>query len=105
MKELKEIIIDDNIFFINGIKGFIKDYEKEIEDIYLKENVKKIYESKKDTIKYIRDKRKEYKGKILFIENSHAIFFFKFCFLQRFLHIRFHHLQQLLLKLSYLKYF
>lgn len=70
MKELKEIIIDDNIFFINGIKGFIKDYEKEIEDIYLKENVKKIYESKKDTIKYIRDKRKEYKGKILFIENS-----------------------------------
>lgn len=70
MKELEEIIIDDNIFFINGIKGFIKDYEKEIEDIYLKENVKKIYESKKDTIKYIRDKRKEYKGKILFIENS-----------------------------------
>lgn len=70
MKEVEEIIIDDNIFFINGIKGFIKDYEKEIEDIYLKENVKKIYESKKDTIKYIRDKRKEYKGKILFIENS-----------------------------------
>lgn len=72
MQGLEEIIIDDNIFWVNGIKGFIKDYEKETEKIFLKEkiNFEKVYDSKKATIKYIRDKRKAYKEQILFIENS-----------------------------------
>lgn len=38
MQGLEEIIIDDNIFWVNGIKGFIKDYEKETEKIFLKKN-------------------------------------------------------------------
>lgn len=72
MKKLEELILDDNTFLINGIKGFIKDYEKNNENKYLKESIyaKKIYESKKDTIRFIKDKRKEYKAKILFIENN-----------------------------------
>ncbi len=72
MQDLEKIIIDDNIFFVNGIKGFIKDYEKETDKIYLKENInfEKVYQSKKDTIKYIRNKRKKYKEKILSIENN-----------------------------------
>ena len=72
MYELEELFINDNKFLINGIKGFAKDYEEDIENINLKENnnVKKIYESKRDTIRYIVAKRNEYKVKILSIENS-----------------------------------
>lgn len=72
MQGLEEIINDDNIFWVNGIKGFIKDYEKGTEKIFLKEkiNFEKEYDSKKATIKYIRDKRNSYKEKILSIENN-----------------------------------
>ncbi|MDU5106327.1 hypothetical protein [Clostridium sp.] len=72
MKKLEELILDDNTFLINGIKGFIKDHEKFNENKYLKESIyaKKIYESKKDTIRFIKAKRKEYKAKILLIENN-----------------------------------
>jgi len=70
--ELEELFINDNKFLINGIKGFAKDYKKDIENINLNENnsIKKIYASKKDTIRYIIAKRKEYKVKISSIENS-----------------------------------
>lgn len=73
MKELEEkIIIDDNLFFLNGIKRFIEDYEKDSMNIYLKESVyiKKIYESKRNTIRFIKSKRKEYEEKILSIEKN-----------------------------------
>ena len=72
MYELEELFINDNKFLINGIKGFAKDYKKDIENINLNENnsIKKIYASKKDTIRYIIAKRKEYKVKISSIENS-----------------------------------
>lgn len=73
VKELEEkIIIDDNLFFLNGIKRFIEDYEKDSMNIYLKESVyiKKIYESKRNTIRFIKSKRKEYEEKILSIEKN-----------------------------------
>lgn len=68
----EEIIIDDNLFFIKGSKRFIEDYEKDIIDISLKEGIyiKRNYESKRNTIKFIKLKRKEYNEKILSIENN-----------------------------------
>ena len=46
---LEEIIMDDNLFLIKGIKEFIKDYEKDNKKIYLNENmhIKKLYEDKR----------------------------------------------------------
>ena len=76
MKELEEkIIIDDNLFFLNGVKRFIEDYEKDSMNIYLKESVyiKKIYESKRNTIRFIKSKREEYEEKILSIEKNITI--------------------------------
>ena len=69
---LEEIIMDDNLFLIKGIKEFIKDYEKDNKKIYLNENmhIKKLYEDKRNTIKFIRVKRKEYKEKISSMENN-----------------------------------
>ena len=69
---LEEIIMDDNLFLIKGIKEFIKDYEKDNKKIYLNENmhIKKLYEDKRNTIKFIRLKRKEYKEKISSMENN-----------------------------------
>lgn len=67
-----KIIIDENLFLINGVRRFIEDYEKNSIDIYLKESVyiKRIYESKRNTIKFIKSKRKEYEENILSIENN-----------------------------------
>jgi len=76
VKELEEkIIIDDNLFFLNGVKRFIEDYEKDSMNIYLKESVyiKKIYESKRNTIRFIKSKREEYEEKILSIEKNITI--------------------------------
>ncbi|MCF0148862.1 MAG: hypothetical protein HUJ77_10765 [Clostridium sp.] len=72
MKRLDELILDDNTFLVNGIKGFIKDHERDNENKNIKEIIytKKVYESKKDTIRFIKAKRKEYKAKILLIENN-----------------------------------
>ena len=72
MQGLEEIIMDDNLFLIKGIKEFIKDYEKDNKKIYLNENmhIKKLYEDKRNTIKFIRLKRKEYKEKISSMENN-----------------------------------
>lgn len=72
MQGLEEIIMDDNLFLIKGIKEFIKDYEKDNKKIYLNENmhIKKLYEDKRNTIKFIRVKRKEYKEKISSMENN-----------------------------------
>ena len=73
VRELEEkIIMDDNLFFINGVRRFIEDHEKENKDIYLKEiiYINKIYESKRKTIRFIKVKRKEYKEKMLSIENN-----------------------------------
>ena len=69
---LEEIIMDDNLFLVKGIKEFIKDYEKDNKKIYLNENmhIKKLYEDKRNTIKFIRLKRKEYKEKISSMENN-----------------------------------
>ena len=69
---LEEIIMDDNLFLVKGIKEFIKDYEKDNKKIYLNENmhIKKLYEDKRNTIKFIRVKRKEYKEKISSMENN-----------------------------------
>jgi hypothetical protein len=68
----KKTYINDEIFLINGIKAFINDYEKKSSDIGIKESLytKRYYESKLDTIRYIRSKQKEYKEKIISIENS-----------------------------------
>ncbi len=76
MKKSEELILDDNTFLINGIKAFIKDYEKEKENKDLTENnyTRKIYELKKDTIRFIKAKRKEYKAKILLVENNINVF-------------------------------
>ena len=69
---LEEIIMDDNLFLVKGIKEFIKDYEKDNKKIYLNENmyIKKLYVDKRNTIKFIRVKRKEYKEKISSMENN-----------------------------------
>lgn len=73
MRELEEkIIMDDNLFFINGVRRFIEDYEKGNKAIYLKEiiYINKIYESKRKTIRFIKAKRKDYKEKMLSLENN-----------------------------------
>ncbi|MDV4152438.1 hypothetical protein R0131_16550 [Clostridium sp. AL.422] len=73
MQKLGEIIsLDDNLFVINGIKKFIEDYEEDKIEFSLREsvNIKRKYESKKKTIRFIKEKRKEYKEKILVIESN-----------------------------------
>ena len=73
VRELEEkIIMDDNLFFINGVRRFIEDYEKGNKAIYLKEiiYINKIYESKRKTIRFIKAKRKDYKEKMLSLENN-----------------------------------
>jgi len=69
---LEELIIDDSLFFINGVKKYIKDYENNKRDKYLKESIHimKVYDAKRQTIRFINLKRKEYKEKVLSVENN-----------------------------------
>lgn len=75
MEELEKILIHYNMFFINGIKSFIKEYEKDNRRYNLKESlyIKNLYECQKNTSRFIRFKRKEYKEKISLIENNICI--------------------------------
>lgn len=71
--ELEEkTYINDEIFLINGIEAFIKDYENKIDDMSIKEYlyIKRYYKLKLDTIRYIKSKRTEFKEKIVLIENN-----------------------------------
>ncbi|MGG7212235.1 hypothetical protein ACQPUY_01310 [Clostridium nigeriense] len=73
VQELEEkTYINDEMFLTNGIKAFIKDYEINIRDVSIKEilYIKRYYEAKLYTIRYIKSKRSEFKEKINFIENN-----------------------------------
>lgn len=73
VQELEEkTYINDEMFLTNGIKAFIKDYEINIRDVSIKESlyIKRYYEAKLYTIRYIKSKRSEFKEKINFIENN-----------------------------------
>ncbi|MGG7144591.1 hypothetical protein ACQPVP_14200 [Clostridium nigeriense] len=68
----KKTYINDEMFLTNGIKAFIKDYERNISDISINESlyIKRYYESKLYTLRYIKSKRSEFKEKINFIEKN-----------------------------------
>jgi len=73
VQELEEkACINDEMFLTNGIKAFIKDYEINIRDVSIKESlyIKRYYEAKLYTIRYIKSKRSEFKEKINFIKNN-----------------------------------
>ena len=64
--------VNYEIFLIKGIKAFIKEHEKNTRDISIKENlyIKRYYDSKIDTIRYIKSKRNEFRDKIRASENT-----------------------------------
>ena len=64
--------VNYEIFLIKGIKAFIKENEKNTRDISIKENlyIKRYYNSKIDTIRYIKSKRNEFRDKIRASENT-----------------------------------
>ena len=71
LKDLEEkLIIDDDLFLVEGIKNFINEYKKEKNSTNEKIYFKRYYDLKRNTISYIKSKRKEYENKIKIIENN-----------------------------------
>lgn len=71
VKEIvEEVAIDDDLFFINGIKSFIKEYKNEKNVSNEKVYFKRYYDIKRNTMTYIKRKKKEYSEKIILVENN-----------------------------------
>lgn len=71
LEELEEnLIIDDDLFFVLGISNFIKEYKNETINSNEKVYFKRYYDLKRNTITYIKGKRKEYKNKIIAVEKN-----------------------------------
>lgn len=71
LEELEEnLIIDDDLFFVLGISNFIKEYKNETINSNEKVYFKRYYDLKRNTITYIKGKRKEYRNKIISVENN-----------------------------------
>ena len=72
LEDIKKVILDENLFFINGIKKFINDFENKTIDIYSDKNVyiKSIYDNKRRNLKFIRKKKEEYRRNIIVLDDK-----------------------------------